>query len=187
MRAWAFFCLYLLAVTSHAWELQPTESTLTCAVAITGAGEETYRFHQLSGSLDNAGVALLTIPLAGFDSGEGERDQRVRSVLFDSSKFPNANLLATVDMGKVSLLAVGEEARLRVNGSLTLRGKTAQVSADSIVTRLPGDRLKVVSVQPVPVDTADFELGKPMRKLMGFGDREFGTVIPISFTLVFTP
>lgn len=172
---------------TFARELQPQLSSMSFVIAGLDGASEVHYFRQLQGTLDNAGMALLTIPLAGLDTGVPERDQSVGNKLFDVAKFPNASFLALVDVATVFGLAPDAQAQLPVKGRLTLHGKTVEVAGQVMVTALADGGLKVASVQPVPVDTADFDLGRGMRVVMSLGDTTINTVVPVSFTLVFTP
>ncbi|MET0378483.1 MAG: YceI family protein [Spongiibacteraceae bacterium] len=179
--------LCLFGTLTFAGELQPQSSSMSFVIdGPDGAGEVHY-FRQLHGTLDKVGMALLTIPLAGIDTGAPERDKNVRSMLFDVAKFPNASFLALVDMSTIFGLAPGAQAQVPVKGRLTLHGKTVEVAGEVVVTALADGGLKVVSAQPVVVNTADFDLARGMKKLMSVGDTTINMAVPISFTLVFAP
>lgn len=178
-------CLFSMFAT--AGELQPQSSSMSFVIAGADGVSEVHHFRQLQGTLDNAGVALLSIPLAGLDTGNPERDQNVHRMLFDVAKFPSASFLALVDTSTVLGLAPDAQARMPVKGRLTLHGKTVDVVGEVVVTALADGNLRVASVQPVMVDTADFELARGMKKLMSEGGVTINTVVPVSFTLVFAP
>lgn len=176
----ALLCVF--ATTAFGWELKPQVSSLSVDVA-----GQTFRFGALQGTLDSAGVALLSIPLNSIDTGVPERDEKVRDLLFDVDKFPKANFLATVDLSQVTGLKVGEELRLPMKGRLTLHGKVGEAGGDTVVTMLADGNLKIASAAPVIVNTADFDMAKGMSRLMRAGDVTLEPAVPVSFTLVFAP
>lgn len=179
--------LCLFSTCTFALELQPQRSSMSFVIAGPDGASEVHYFRQVQGTLDNVGMALLTISLTNIDTGVPERDESVRNKLFDVAKFPNASFLALVDMSTIFGLAPEAHAQLPVKGRLTLHGKTVEVAGQVDVTVLADGGLKVASAQPVLVDTADFDLARGMKAMMSLGDTIINPVVPISFTLVFAP
>ena len=100
----------------------------------------------------------ITIGLAGLTSDEDRRDRYVRDRLFDTSKFPNAELTVTGVPGLPWPLPDSGQATFQITGDLTLRDVSRPVTWDATVQIDGGS----VTGQATTVVTFDqFEMSKP--------------------------
>lgn len=187
MRCLAAALLWVISSVSFAWELQPQMSSIGFVVPTADGAKEVHRFTQVQGTVDGGGMVLLTIPLASVDTGNPERDQNIRNLLFEAAKFPNANFLATVDLGALADMAAGEQRPLAVSGQLTMHGKTVRVKGGTQVTRLADGKLQIASVEPMIVDLAELDLTKALARLLRARGVTMEPSVPVQFTLVFAP
>ena len=182
---------FLLSVVSHvclAWQLQTDASTVNFVSVKKDAIGEVHRFTQISGSIDDSGNAVLTIPLASVDTGIEIRNQRMRGMLFETEKFPRATFHAAIDPGPVRALQSGEQMTTRVAGQLTLHGVTSPVEAEALVTKLNDGRLSVISRQPFILTADRFALVTGVQKLAQVaGLASISTAVPVTFALTFAP
>ena len=100
----------------------------------------------------------ITVGLAGLTSDEDRRDRYVRDRLFDTSKFPNAELTVTGVSGLPWPLPDSGQATFQITGDLTLRDVSRPVTWDATVQIDGGS----VTGQATTVVTFDqFEMSKP--------------------------
>jgi len=180
--------LSLISTTCFAWQLQPADSSLSFVSIKKDSVGEVMHFKKLTGSLDDSGTAVLSVPLAGVETGVPIRDERMRDLLFQVAQYPTATFQANIDMKTLTALKVGDQAHVPVKGQLTLHGKTAAVAADTLATKLADGRLSVVTTQPVIVNTGEFGLNEGVKKLMEIaGLPAISKAVPVTFALTFAP
>jgi polyisoprenoid-binding protein YceI len=81
-------------------------------------------------SKPTAGSANLTIDTSSYDLGDESYNQQVRGKeWFDTARFPNATFVSSV------ITSAGEANQFRVNGKLTIKGKSQNVVVPVTVTR----------------------------------------------------
>ena len=106
----------------------------------------------------NSDSSLLKVGLSGFRSDEDRRDRWVRSSLFNTGRFPNAELAVTGFDGLPWPLPESGEATFRLNGDLTVQEVTRPVSWD--VTAQFADGTFTGQAKTM-VTFEQFELSKP--------------------------
>ena len=181
-------CLFLFSGAAFAWQLQPDVSTLNFISVKKGSVGEVHRFTQLQGAIDPAGVATLTIVLAGVDTGIEVRDQRMRDMLFEVAQFPTASVRAGIDGKALAALKPGEQIVQSIKGELTLHGKAAPLNFDAIVTKLADGRISVISQHPAIVNAEAFDLVAGIAKLAEAANLpSISTAVPVTFVLLFMP
>ncbi|MEJ2328053.1 MAG: YceI family protein [Chromatiaceae bacterium] len=180
--------LSLISTSCFAWQLQPTDSSLSFVSIKKDSVGEVMHFKKLTGSLDNSGTAVLSVPLASVETGIPVRDERMRDLLFQVAQYPKATFQGTIDMKTAAALKAGDQAHIPVKGQLSLHGKSAEISADTLATKLADGRLSVVTTEPVIVHTGDFGLNDGVKKLMEVaGLPAISRAVPVTFALTFTP
>ena len=106
----------------------------------------------------NSDSSLLKVGLSGFRSDEDRRDRWVRSSLFNTGRFPNAELAVTGFDGLPWPLPESGEATFKLNGDLTIQEVTRPVSWD--VTAQFADGTFTGQAKTM-VTFEQFELSKP--------------------------
>src|SRR5215218_6783520 len=110
-----FFVALLLAAISFGamprtaaaqdWALNASASVFYMQTAKANAVIETHRFTGLDGGVTKDGDAIVKIDLLSVKSGIDVRDVRMRFLLFETFKFPYAEVTAKLDMAKMQELS----------------------------------------------------------------------------------
>lgn len=102
--------------------------------------------------------SLLKVGLSGFRSDEDRRDRWVRTDLFNTSRFPNAELAVTGFDGLSWPLPESGEATFKLNGDLTIQEVTRPVTWN-VTAQFSGGSVMGQAKTMVTFD--QFELSKP--------------------------
>ncbi len=115
------------------------------------------------------------------------RNQRMREMLFETVRFPAAELSAKVP-GDLEAMAAGETRQVDLEVTIDVHGASAPYMAKTMVTRLADGSLQVMLAEPIMVKAADFGLDggiEMLREVAGL--KTISTAVPVDATLVFTP
>ncbi|PXB80797.1 hypothetical protein C0046_29895, partial [Pseudomonas aeruginosa] len=107
--------------------------------------------------------------------------------LFETKRFAEAKITAQLDLAPIVELADGVQLEMRQPVTVSLHGKRKSYASDLLVTRLDEHRFQVVTLSPLVLDAADFELApgiETLRKLAGAGS--IGLSVPVGAVLIFT-
>jgi polyisoprenoid-binding protein YceI len=174
-------------VTEGAWSLDPAGSRLAYVSIKAGEVAENNRFDTLSGSVAADGTASLSIDLASVDTGVAIRNERMREVFFGVADHPAANVTAKLDPKAFAGLAVGQSVLRPLTASVTIKGTSADVETEVLVTRTAEDRVLVVTAAPVIVSTDMFGLTDELGELRALAQLPSITpAVPVTFSLAFT-
>ncbi|MEE4108164.1 MAG: YceI family protein [Halieaceae bacterium] len=183
--ALAALALGLSGPVLAAWDLDAERSTVQFLSVKNASVAEVHHFTKVSGGIDDDGEATVTIDLASVETMIPIRNERMREMLFETARFPEATLSARVP-DDLDELDAGETTRADLEVSIDLHGKTALYSAAAHVTRLADGSLQVVLAAPVLVKAADFGLEggvEMLREVAGL--KNISTAVPVDATLVF--
>ncbi|MEE4111123.1 MAG: YceI family protein [Halieaceae bacterium] len=183
--ALAALALGLSGPVLAAWDLDAERSTVQFLSVKNASVAEVHHFTKVSGGIDDDGQATVTIDLASVETMIPIRNERMREMLFETARFPEATLSARVP-ADLDELDAGETTRADLEVSIDLHGKTALYSAAAHVTRLADGSLQVVLATPVLVKAADFGLEggvEMLREVAGL--KNISTAVPVDATLVF--
>ncbi|WP_317930653.1 YceI family protein [Halioxenophilus sp. WMMB6] len=187
-RMFASLALVMVALfSSGVWAdmaLDSERSSLTFITTKNGAITEVHRFTGLSGSIDKAGVATVSIDLISVATGIEVRDQRMRSMLFETEKFATATITANVNAVMDSIKKSSSKT-VEIPAQLSLHGVTQDITLQVLVTH--GRKNWVVSaVTPVMIKAEDFGLAAGVEKLREVaGLSTISQMVPVSFVLTF--
>ena len=106
----------------------------------------------------DADESTVFVGLSGFVSDEDRRDNYVRSRLFDTRRFPDAELAVRETPGLPWPLPESGEASFQIVGDLTIQGVSKSVTWDA-EARFSADSVEGSAFTTVTFD--DFELTKP--------------------------
>jgi polyisoprenoid-binding protein YceI len=186
------FLLLLYPGTSSAdpasaeWILDNDASTLSFTSIKAGTVAETHTFGELAGGIAADGSASLVIDLDSVDTAIEIRDQRMRELLFDTSRYAVARVSLAVPPEILDTLEIGEQQSAAVEATLALHGVTRPVTAQVTVARLGTERLLVASEQPVLLNAADVGLAAGVEKLREIaGLASISPAVPVHFVLLF--
>jgi polyisoprenoid-binding protein YceI len=168
------------------WELDNARSELNFISIKNAAVAETHRFRQLSGSIADDGAANVTIDLASVDTLIEIRDERMRELLFNTLKFPSAQLSASVEADLLDAVTDGEIVALDLPVTLSLHGVSKTVNVP-VIAAGNDDELRVSSARPVVINAQDFSLADGITALQKIaGLQSIATAVPVTVNLVFT-
>ncbi|MDF3937042.1 YceI family protein [Pseudomonas citronellolis] len=172
--------------TQAAWYLDYESSRLSFVTGRGAAGADNNRFLVMHGSVDDQGKASLRIELDSVLSGVPLRDERMRDLLFEVERFPEAAVDAQLDLGPILALANGAQLEMRLPLRLSLHGASHAYRAEVLVTRLDERRFQVVTLSPLILDAAEFGLAPALEKLRKLADLQtINLAVPVGAVLIF--
>ena len=182
----ATVCAGLAGARAQDWLLNASASHFYMQTAKAGSGVETHRFTGLDGRISHSGDASVKIDLTSVASGIDVRDVRMRFLLFETYKFPNAEVTAKLDMSKLQDLLTTARILYPLKFTLALHGMMKDIEAPVYVTRISDNAISVTAVKPVIVGADSFGLVEGIAKL---SEAVNGTPIvsaaSVTFDLVF--
>ena len=171
------------------WLLQPDDSRfLFQSVKQTGKGDmvlELSSFAKFAGGIDESGAATLRVFLDSVDTKIDLRNVRMRFLLLETFKFPEA--LISVQLDRAALASLPDKRRIVMTlpFTLNLHGVQNAGTADVSVTLLSNDEVAISTVSPIPVVVADFGLGEGIVKLQEASGAKIVPTGWINFDLLF--
>ncbi len=188
-KMFVFICLFWVATISPAmaqWTLNNQHSQLNFISIKKGDVAEIHSFRKLNGEINSSGGAIIIIDLSSVDTLIPIRDQRMREMLFNVVKFPDARFHAQLDMQQIDAIQPGSSKQLTVMGDFTLHGQTKQLELKLLVSRLNKESVQVFTYQPILIHAKDFALTAGVEKLREVaGLPSISNAVPISFILQF--
>lgn len=184
------FLLSLLLLTSAPssaeWILNSDDSEITFLTVKKKSVAEIHNFRELQGVLDTKGKASIAIPLTKVDTKIPVRDERMRKLLFETTKFAEARVTAQIDIDKLQNLQPGQTTVIETNITLALRDVTHQEPARLQVTALNGDQILVSTVEPVVINAGDYQLLEGVDRLREVAGLDaISPVVPVTVKLIF--
>lgn len=187
-KTFAFLLLAGVTVSAHAdWYLDGESSRLSFISTKNTNVSEVQRFLVLHGKVDPKGLAQIEVELDSVNSGIPLRDERMRKDLFQIESFPDAVISTQIDLRPINDLAPGAQLELRLPVTVNLHGKTHEYDAELLATRLDDRRFQVVTLEPLVINAADFELAaglESLRKVAGLS--AISLSVPVGAVLIFT-
>ncbi|VVN32935.1 hypothetical protein PS645_04926 [Pseudomonas fluorescens] len=169
------------------WYLDGESSRLSFVSTKNAHISEVNRFLVLHGKVSPKGVAQVEVELESVNSGVPLRDERMRKELFEIQSFPKALITTQIDLRPINDLAPGAQLELRLPVTVTLHGKTREYNAELLATRLDDRRFQVVTLEPLVINAADFDLApgvENLRKVAGLS--AISLSVPVGAVLIFT-
>lgn len=183
------FCFLSLWVSLGAqadWQLKGDDSSVNFISIKKSAIAEVHLFKQLSGSINNNGEVKVSVDLASVDTNIAIRNERMKSLLFDVSKFATANILAKVDSGKLKAMKKGDFYQEDFDIVLSLHGIEKKITTLINVVKLADGSIRVSSVHPVIITAQDFGLSEGVEALRVVANLPvISTAVPVTFNMVF--
>ncbi|AXO62890.1 YceI family protein [Ectopseudomonas oleovorans] len=188
MRRSLLALLLAAALPVHAdWYLDNESSRLSFISTHSGSQSEVHRFLTLHGQIAADGRARLRVDLDSLSTGVPLRDERLRTMLFDTSRLPEARISAQVNLPQLTDLAPGAQLELRLPLQLTLNERTRELHSELLVTRLDDHRFQVVTLAPLVLHAEDFALASGVEALRKVADLPaISLSVPVGAVLIFT-
>ncbi|MPQ67180.1 MULTISPECIES: YceI family protein [Pseudomonas] len=179
--------LGVLALPAQAnWYLDNESSRLSFISTHNADISEVHRFLTLHGKIDGRGLATLEVELESVSTGIPLRDERLRRDLFEIKTWPEAQIVAQINVQPISDLASGAQLELRLPLVVKLRGKEHSYNAELLATRLDDRRFQVVTLEPLVLHAEDFDLLPglaTLRKAAGLS--AISLSVPVGAVLIF--
>lgn len=176
-----------MPVTEGTWTLDPASSRLSYVSIKAGEIGEANRFDTLSGTVTADGTATLDVDLASVNTGVDIRNERMREIFFAVAENPKASVTAKLDPAAFAGLAVGQSITRPLKASVTIKGVSADVETEVLVTRIADNRVSVVPTAPIIITTDMFDLTDELGELRALAQLPSITpAVPVTFTLAFT-
>ena len=180
-------CLQLTGTLAWAdWELDNAASVINFATIKNDSVGEINTITALDGSISASGAAQITIHLASVETLIEIRNERIRSLLFETATFPVARVEAQVDPALMAGANGGAVHQVDLPVSLALHGVQRDLTAQvSVLLENDGDLL-VFTTHPVLVNAADFGLDNGVEALRNVaGLKSISNVVPVTLQLKF--
>ncbi len=178
--------MLVTASASAAWSLNNEASHLNFVSIKKDTVAEVNSFREMSGSISDQGAVNLEIALASVDTAIAIRDERMRTMLFETGLFPKAQVSAKVDMASFTKLKAGQSHSEQIALTFALHGESKTFKANVTVVKLEGDRFMVTSTGPIIINAADFGLVKGIEALREIANLPaISAAVPVTLNLVF--
>ena len=161
----AFVCAGASGARAQDWLLNAGASHFYMQTAKAGAIVEIHQFTGLDGKVGKDGDASVKIDLTSVASGIDVRDVRMRFLLFETYKFPSAEVTAKLDMSKLQDLLATARITYPLKFTLALHGVTKDMEALVTVTRISDKSVSVATVKPIVIAADSFGLAAGIAKL----------------------
>ncbi len=147
------------------WDLQASASTLRFQSVKQTTKVESSSFATLTGGIEADGQARVRVLLDSVDTSIDLRNVRMRFMLFETFKFPEATISLSLDPGLIADLPTVRRKIVPVRYTLDLHGVVKTAEAEVAVTLLSDDLVSVASSAPISVAIADFGLEEGIARL----------------------
>ncbi len=177
----------LIALPASAeWALDYDASRINFVTTKANAAAEVHTFGIVDGDILGNGNVAVTIDLDSVDTAIEIRDERMRTMLFETETYPTATLVGIVDVEAVEALAVGDSSNMSLESQLMLHGTQLSVTLDLTVSRLSENRVLVSSRKPVIINAGQVGLAagvEALREIAGLPS--ISPAVPVTFNLFF--
>lgn len=179
--------LLLLASTASAdWSLNSSESDFNFSSIKKGTVLESHSFKNIDSQIDSKGLATLTIDLTSVTTGIEIRDERMKSMLFDTSTFGQAVFKTQLDPKKLGMQKSGDIVSTQITGTLNLHGVEKELSAHVNILKLADNKIVVSTAKPIAIKAADFSLDTGVTALKEIAKLpSISFAVPVSFNLTY--
>jgi outer membrane protein OmpA-like peptidoglycan-associated protein len=143
-------------------------------------------FSRVQGKIDKDGHATVRIDLASIETGIDIRNVRMRFLLFETYKFPYADITATLDKSKLRELATKTSVTYPLTMKVDMHGVDNEFTTDVSITRTSDNTVSVATVNPIVVSAKSFGFTEGLAKLSdAMGGINIVPSSAITFDLVF--
>jgi polyisoprenoid-binding protein YceI len=170
------------------WELDNGKSVVNFVSIKNDTVAEIHSFTSLVGYIGVDGKVQLGIDLDSVETLVPIRNERMRELLFETAKFPAANISAQVDPVLLAAVLDGGVVTADLPVTLSLHGIELALTVPVVVVGEGDQRLRVLTARPVMVNAADFGLGggvTALREIAGL--KAISAAVPVTLQLVFIP
>ncbi|MFT6928194.1 MAG: polyisoprenoid-binding protein YceI [Psychromonas sp.] len=189
MKGISIIALLLVFLSPSAfaqWQLQKGESSINFISLKNSKVAEVHSFSQINGSINDAGEVSVNIDLSSVETNIDIRNERMKTMLFETSKFLVAKVSGSVNVEKLSNLNAGDSYIESVKFNLSLHGVSHELSYDVQVTKLSNEGVRVTSLKPLVINANDYGLEEGVEMLSSAAMlASISTAVPVTYNLVF--
>jgi OmpA-OmpF porin, OOP family len=168
------------------WLLNPSLSNVYMETVKANSIFEAHHFTAVEGGVSKDGDATVKIELASLETGVDIRNVRMRFLLFETYKFPYAEISAKLDKAKLQALATNNRVVYPLVLKVSMHGIVNEIQTQVWVTRINDTTVSVAAVKPIIVTAESFGLTPNVAKLVEvIGGTPIATAASITFDLVF--
>lgn len=192
MRQTALIFITLLVVTTSlpalaAWKLDNSSSQLNFMSVKKETIAENHSFAKLSGDIDENAQVNISVDLASVNTNIAIRDDRMKSFVFETSKYSSATFTTVLDKSLLKSLNIGEDKKLSITGKVAFHGQQQTVTIDVSVVKLSTDKILVNTTRPFFIQADAFGVVAGINKLKELASLpSINYVVPVSFSVLFT-
>jgi OmpA-OmpF porin, OOP family len=172
----------LCSAHAQEWLLNAGASRFQMQTVKANSIFEVHQFTGLDGSISDSGDATVKIDLTSVASGIDVRDVRMRFLLFETYKFPTADVTAKLDMASLQALRTTTRITYPLKFKLALHGFSQEIETPVTVTRLSDKSVSVATAKPIVITADSFGFGPGIAKL---SEAVNGTIIATGATFTF--
>jgi len=147
------------------WQIDAQSSQLRFQSVKNVTKVESSTFAAFSGTLEADGTLSMRVFLDSVDTRIDLRNVRMRFLLFETFRFPDAVITARINPADLADLPKLRRKTLRLAYTLDLHGVQKQLETDVAVTLVDDATVVVSSTVPVVIATDDFGLAEGVQKL----------------------
>ncbi len=186
LKVLTLFGLVIFGNAQAQWNLDKSQSELYFTFIKAAQIGTVGHFESFDAHVTEQGKANLTVDLASLNTGIEKRDNRLRNIFFNTSKYPTAYIEISLSKTIQKRLQVGETEQVRVSAKVTLHGKTQRLRELVNVTLLNENTVEVATAIPVLLDVSDYGLMPGIQKLIELaGVKSISQSVPVTFRLRF--
>jgi outer membrane protein OmpA-like peptidoglycan-associated protein/polyisoprenoid-binding protein YceI len=168
------------------WILDPSRSHVYLQTEKLQGVIEKHQFTAVEGNISRDGDATVRIDLNSIDTGIDLRNVRMRFLLFETYKFPYAEITAKLDKSKLQELTARSRISYPLSVRVNMHGIAKDFETSVSVARISPTTMEVATINPIVVTGENFDFTKGLGKLAdAVGGIRIVPESPISFDLVF--
>jgi outer membrane protein OmpA-like peptidoglycan-associated protein len=175
LRAPLLLALILAATGAHRagaqdflnqdWVLDPARSHIYLQTEKLDKVIERDQFTAIEGGVRKDGRASIKIDLGSLDTGIDLRNVRMRFLLFETFRFPSAEITAQLDKTKLQGLGATKPVNYPLKVKVGMHGLEREIETAVWVTRTGDTTVSVATINPIVVSAESFEFTRGVAKL----------------------
>ena len=168
------------------WVLNPRLSNVYMQTVKNNAVFETLQFTAVEGNVSKNAEVTVKIELNSIETGTDVRNVRMRFLLFETFKFPYAEISAKLDKTKLRALATETRLSYPLTFTVGMHGVVKEFKSVVWVTRISDTSVSVSTIEPIIVTAESFGFAGGIAKLSELvGGIPIASAASITFDLVF--
>ena len=163
------------------WTLESAASSLE----FSAPGADAARFDRLEGTIGADGAVDLRITLDSLETGTELMNARLRFLLLETFRLPEARVTARLDPDALEGLRQRRNTTLTLPVTLSLNEVSQQVDATLLAVLISDDIVSVTTTEPLRLDLRAFNLLPGLAKLEAAADAEILPQTDVTLDLLF--